>query len=192
MRVLGWVLALALALTASIGSRPGRWVRATIQCPTVGMATDVEHPAPRVNRTADLFRRVGARIVLLVGGVPMRGRGSPLTGSGVPAAAPSIIRSQIGAARRAVGVIRSQPAFSPSGSGFTPPNESSYRGVKLFGVSAALGAILPAVRCGFAAGGAAFRRSPAGDQTRLDRSRQSSTGVSAPYRAAISAGSGSS
>jgi hypothetical protein len=139
MRVLGWVLAGALAVTPGIGSRPGRWVRAGIQCPTVGTVTGVEHPAPRVNGTVDRFRRVGARIVLPVGGVPMRGWGRLRTGSGVPAAGPLIIPSRIGEVRLGAGVIRSQPVLSPSGSGFTPPNEIAYRGVKLPRVSAAFG-----------------------------------------------------
>ena len=49
MRVLGWVLAGALALTARSGSRPRRWVRARIQCPTVGTVTGVEHPSHQRN-----------------------------------------------------------------------------------------------------------------------------------------------
>jgi len=78
---------------------------------------------------------------------------------------------------------------------FSLPYKSSYRAVKLPRGSAAFG-------CGaepIYRRGAVFERSPAGDQTRLDRSRrnrparsrQSSTEVSAPYRATISAGSGS-
>ena len=106
MRVLGLVLAGALALTAPIGVQPGRWGRARIQCPTVGTVTGVEHPAPRTNGTADRFRHVGVRIVLPAGGPAVWGRGSPLTGSGVPAVAPSIILSQIGEAQPAAGVIR--------------------------------------------------------------------------------------
>ena len=90
------------------GPRPGRWVQAGIQCPTVGTVTGVEHPAPRANGTADRFRRVGARIVFPAGGPAVRGRGSRLTGSGAPAAAPSIIPSPIGAGRLGVGVTHSQ------------------------------------------------------------------------------------
>jgi hypothetical protein len=140
MRVLGLVLAGALALTASVGvSRPGRWVQAGIQCPTVGTVTGVEHPAPRANGTADRFRRIGVRIVLSAGGPAVGGRGCPRTGSGVPAAAPLIIPLQIGEVRPGAGAIRSQPVLGPSGSGFTPPNEISCRGVKLPRVSAAFG-----------------------------------------------------
>ena len=82
MRVLGWVSAGALALTASIGVQAGRWVQAGIQCPTVGTVTGVEHPAPRANGTADRFRRVGARIVFPAGGPAVRGRGPHLLGLG--------------------------------------------------------------------------------------------------------------
>src|SRR5262249_36981748 len=99
-------------------SRPDRWVQAGIQCPTVGTVTGVKHPAPRLNGTADRVRRVGARIVVLVGGVPIQG-GRPTGAGGRPAGA-SIILSQIGEVRPAAGVIHSQPELSPSGSGFTP------------------------------------------------------------------------
>jgi hypothetical protein len=109
MRILGLILAGALALTASMGVQAtGRWVRAGIQCPTVGTVTGVEHPAARANGTADRFRRVGARIVLPAGGPAVRGPVSPLTGSGTPAAAPSIIPLQIGEARPVAGVTHSQ------------------------------------------------------------------------------------
>ena len=64
------------------GPRPGRWVQAGIQCPTVGTVTGVEHPAPRANGTADRFRRVGARIVFPAGGPAVRGRGPHLLGLG--------------------------------------------------------------------------------------------------------------
>jgi hypothetical protein len=73
----------------------------------VGTVTGVERPTPRVNGAADRFRRVGARIVLLVVGVPIRGWASPRTGSGVPRAGRLIIRSQTGVARRAAGVTPS-------------------------------------------------------------------------------------
>ena len=102
MRVLGWVLALALALTASIGSRPGRWVRATIQCPTAGTGTGDEFPIPRANGKGRA-RRVGFRTVFWAGVVPIRGRGCLPTGSGVPAVAPLIILSRIGAVRLGAG-----------------------------------------------------------------------------------------
>jgi hypothetical protein len=72
----------------------------------VGTVTGVEHPTPRINGTADRFRHVGARIVLLVGGVPIRGWASPRIGPGVPRAGRLTIRSQTGVARRAAGVIR--------------------------------------------------------------------------------------
>ena len=103
------------------------------------MVTGVEHPAPRANGTADRFRRVGGRAVLLAGGLAVRGPASRLTGSGVLRAGLLIIRSQTGAARRAAGVIHSHPVLSPSGSGFTPRNEISYRGVKPPRVSAGFG-----------------------------------------------------
>jgi hypothetical protein len=93
--------------------------------------TGVEHPAPRANGTADRFRRVGGRAVLLVGRLAVWGPVSPLIGSGVPAAGPSIIPLRIGEARPVAGVIHSRFVLSPSGSGFNPPNEISYRGVKL-------------------------------------------------------------
>src|SRR5215469_11426252 len=114
----------------------------------VGTVTGVEHPTPCINGTADRFRRVGARIVLLVGGVPIRDRASPRTGSGVPRVGPLIIRSQTGVARRAAGVIRNlrpRPCFSP-------PYEISYRAVKLPRVCASFGDALPAARSRFAAG----------------------------------------
>ena len=54
--------------------------------------------------------------------------------------APSIIRSLIGEVRLGAGVIRSQPAaLSLAGSGFGPPSEISYRGLKLSRVPAAFG-----------------------------------------------------
>jgi hypothetical protein len=54
---------------------PGRVAGSELvsKCRMVGTVTGVERPTPRVNLTADRFRRVGARIVLLVGGVPIRG-----------------------------------------------------------------------------------------------------------------------
>ena len=146
MRVLGWVSAGALALTASIGVQAGRWVQAGIQCPTVGTVTGVEHPAPRANGTADRFRSVGARIVLPAGRPAVRGPVSPLTGSGVPAAGPSIIPLRTGEGQPVAGVIHSRLVLSASASGFTPPDEMSYRAVKLHRVSAALGA--SELRCG--------------------------------------------
>jgi hypothetical protein len=107
--------------------------------------TGVEHLAPRLNRTADRFRVAGGRTVLAAGGFAVRGRGCLRTGSGVPAAGPSIILSRIGEVRLGAGVIHSQPVPSPSGSGFAPPYETSYRGLKLRRISAALEAL---VSCG--------------------------------------------
>ena len=101
--------------------------------------TGVEHPAPRVNGAADRFRGTGGRTVLPAAGFAVRGRRYLRTGSGVPAVAPSIILSQIGEVRLGAGVIRSQSVLSLSGSGFGPPYEISYRGLKLPRVSAALG-----------------------------------------------------
>ena len=64
---------------------------------------------------------------------------SPLTGSGVPAAAPSIIPLLIGAVQPVAGAIHSRLVLSPSGSGFSPPYEISYRDLKLPRVSAVFG-----------------------------------------------------
>src|SRR5215467_5358551 len=156
MRVLGLVLAGALALMPLQRSRPRHWVRAGIQCPMVGTVTGDEHPTPRINGTADRFRRVGARIVLLVGGVPNRGWASPRTGSGVPRAGPLIIRSQTGAARRAAGVIRNSipsARFQSALRDFIPRCETSLS-------SCRVGALLPATRGRFALGDAAFQMSP--------------------------------
>jgi hypothetical protein len=104
----------------------------------VGTVTGVEHPPPRVNGTADRFRRVGARIVLPAGGPAVRGPVSPVTGSGVPAAGPLIIPLRIGEARPVAGVIHSLLMRSPFGSGFSLPYEISYRRLKLPRVSAPL------------------------------------------------------
>src|SRR5215468_6826238 len=103
----------------------------------VGTVTGIEQPAPRANRTVDRFPRVGVRIVFPAGELAVRGPVSPFTGPGVPVAAPSIIPLQIGEVRLGVGVIRSQLVLSPSGSGFSPHNEISYRGMKLCRYSAA-------------------------------------------------------
>jgi hypothetical protein len=86
--------------------------------------------------------------ILPVGGFAVRGRVFLPIGSGVRRAGPLIILSQTGAGRPAAGAIHSRLVLSLSGSGFTPPYEISYRGVKLPRVSAAVGAILPAVRGG--------------------------------------------
>ena len=102
-------------------------------------------PGPSRQWNGGWFRAVGGRMVLLVGGRAVRGRGCPRTGSGVPAAGPLIILSQIGEVRLGAGVIRSQPVLSPSGSGFAPPNEISYRAVKLLKVPAAFGRLY--LRC---------------------------------------------
>src|SRR5262249_8599434 len=143
-----------------LGSRPGRWVRTTIQCPTVGTVTGDKHPPPRLNGTADRFRVIGARTGGLGGGFAVWGRASLLPGSTFPGAQSLIIRWQTGAGRPATRVVRSQPMLSSCGSGFSPPYEISYRVVKLPRVPAALGAILPAARGRFPAGGATFGRSP--------------------------------
>ena len=119
----------------------------------VGTVTGAEYPALRVNQTVERFRRVGVRIVLPAVWFAVRGRGYRLTGSGVRAAGPLIILSQIGEVRPGAGVIRSQPVLSPSGSGFSPPYEISYRGLKLPRVSAAFGVLLPAAWGRFVAGG---------------------------------------
>ena len=92
-------------------------------------------------------------------------------------------------------VVRALPPYR----GFSPPNQISYRGVKLPRVFAASEAVPAAVRGRLAAGGAAFESSPAGNQTppgplapgQTSRPRQSGTERSEPCRAAISAGSGS-
>jgi hypothetical protein len=109
MRVLGWVLAGALALTTPIVVQAGSLGPGYIQCQTVGTVTGVEHPLPRTNGTADGFRVTERRTVFPAGGFAVRGRGCLRTGSGVPAAGPLIIPLPIGEARRVAGVIRSQP-----------------------------------------------------------------------------------
>ena len=68
-------------------------------------------------------------------------------------AGPSIIPLRIGEARPVAGVIHSRLVLSPSGVGFSPPYEISYRGVKLPRVSAALRPLLRAALGRFAAGG---------------------------------------
>ena len=108
--------------------------------------TGVEHPAHRINRTVHRFRVTGFRTVPPVGGFAVRGQGCLRTGSGVPAAGPSIIPLRIGEARRVAGVIHSRLVLSPSGSGFSPPQDISYRAVKLPSVSAAFGRFY--LRCG--------------------------------------------
>jgi hypothetical protein len=119
MRVLGLVLAGALALTAPKGVQAGSLGPGSyIQCLAVGTVTGVEPPVPRANGTADRFRRVGARIVLLVDGVPMAGPGFRLIGSTFPGAQSLITPSQIGEARPVAGVIRSQPGARPLWLGF--------------------------------------------------------------------------
>jgi hypothetical protein len=59
-------------------------------------------------------RRIGGRMVIMAGGVPMAGREFPPIGSGVPTAGPLIIPSQIGEARRAGGVIPSGAVYIPA------------------------------------------------------------------------------
>jgi len=101
-------------------------VRAGIQCPTVGTVTGAEHPAPRANGTADGFRDVRGRMVLLAGGLAVRGRGSLLTGCGVQAAAPLITRSPIGEGRLGAGVIRSSVPGGPNGNGSRRAGEKAW------------------------------------------------------------------
>src|SRR6516164_8266597 len=117
------------------------------------MATGAEHPAPRANGTAGGFRVIGGRTARLADGALVWCRVSLPIGSGVPAAGPLIIPLRIGKARPVAGVIHNRLVLSPSGSGFTPPNEISYRGVKLPKVCAAFGSLLAAVRGRLAAGG---------------------------------------
>ena len=107
-----------------------------------------------------VFRVTGFRTVLLADGSAVRCLGCR-TGSGSPAAPSSIIPFQTGAARLTAGVIHSQLVLIPSGSGLTPPNEISYRGVKLPRFSAAFGPLVGAAWARFAAGGPASR---GGDQ----------------------------
>ena len=108
MRVLGSVLSGALALITSIEVQAGSLGPSYHPMPNVGTVTGVEHPAPRVNGTADRFRRIGFTMVLPAGGPAVRRGGSPPIGSGVPRAGLSIIRSRIGEARPVAGVIHSQ------------------------------------------------------------------------------------
>jgi len=90
-------------------------------------------------------------------------------GSGVPAAGPLIIPLRIGKARPVAGVIHNRLVLSPSGSGFTPPNEISYRGVKLPKVCAAFRRFLAAAEGEFAADGPASRGEPPGFRRRAYR-----------------------
>jgi len=114
MRVLGLVLAGALALTASIGVHAGSLGPGSYTMPRVGTVTGVKHPVPRANGTADQFRVSGVRTVLPAGGFAVRGRGCLRTGSTFPGAQSLMILSQIGEARPAAGVIRSRGVRSPS------------------------------------------------------------------------------
>jgi hypothetical protein len=108
MRVLGLVLAGALALTAPIGVQAGSLGPVWYPMPRGWDGDWRQAPGPRVNGTADRFRRVGGRMVLLVRGPAVRGRGSPLTGSTFPGAQSLMILSQIGEAPPAAGVIHSR------------------------------------------------------------------------------------
>ena len=141
MRVLGLGLATALALSTPTLAQ-------TWQPMPNGWNGDW-HRTPGVSRT-------GFRTVLLADGSAVRCLWCRRIGSGSLAAPFSIIPSQTGAALPVAGVIHSRLVLSPSSSGFIPPCEISYRGVKLPRVPAALGAILPAVRGRFAAGGGQF------------------------------------
>jgi hypothetical protein len=109
MRVLGWVLAGALARTASIGVQAGSLGPGWYPMPNGWNGDWRRAPAPQANGTADRFRRFGVRIVLPAGGPAVRGPVSQLTGSGVPAPPPSIIPLRTGAGRPAAGAIHSQP-----------------------------------------------------------------------------------
>jgi hypothetical protein len=139
MRVLGWMLAGALALTAPTPVQAGSLGPGWYPMPNGWDGDWRRAPAPSRQWNGGRFRSVGARIVFPAGGPAVRGQGSLHTGLGVPAAPPSIIRLRIGEARPVAGVIRSRLVLSPSGSGFSRRNEISYRGVKLPRVAAALG-----------------------------------------------------
>src|SRR6516225_6058451 len=76
--------------------------------------------------------------------------------------------------RLGAGVIRSQSVLSLAGSGFGPPSRDLIPRFETFQGSCGFRALSAAALDGFAAGGAAFRRSPARDQTRLNRSRRNS------------------
>ena len=70
-------------------------------------------PGPSHQWNGGRFRRVGGRIVLLVGRVLMAGPGSRLIGSTFPGAQSLMILSQTGAARPAAGVIHSRELEAP-------------------------------------------------------------------------------
>jgi|SRR6516225_4364939 hypothetical protein len=180
MRVLGLALAGALVLTARLGSRLVRWdqrwgTAMRVRCPALckygvavvrtgirrlldGAVGGTRDPITRGSGTADGFRVTWFRTVLPAGGFAVRGRGCRRTGSWVRAAGRLIIPLLIGEVRPGAGVTRSQPVLNPSGSGFIPPNEISYRAMKLPRVSAAFGPLVGAAWGRFAAGGVAFAR----------------------------------
>ena len=180
MRVLGLALAGALVLTARLGSRLVRWdqrwgTAMRVRCPALckygvavvrtgirrlldGAVGGTRDPITRGSGTADGFRVTWFRTVLPAGGFAVRGRGCRRTGSWVRAAGRLIIPLLIGEVRPGAGVTRSQPVLNPSGSGFIPPNEISYRAMKLPRVSAAFGPLEGAVGRPICAGGAAFSR----------------------------------
>jgi len=87
--------------------------RAGIRHPMVGAAPRTKYPVTRANGTADLFPRIGGRMVGPAGGVGIPGRGSRPTGSGGPAAGRSITRSRIGEAPPGDGVIPKQQSNPP-------------------------------------------------------------------------------
>ena len=151
MRVLGLVLAGALALTASIGVQAGSLGPGYYPMPN-GWNGDW-HRTPGVSRDRVPNGSPGRWLCCSVPGVPYW--------VWSPAAPSSIIPFQTGAARLTAGVIHSQLVLIPSGSGLTPPNEISYRGVKLPRFSAAFGPLVGAAWARFAAGGPASR---GGDQ----------------------------
>jgi hypothetical protein len=128
MRVVRVALAGVLALSApvmahsaSLGSNLGQAM--TGPAPGVIQVGNGSnwHPAPGGGAVVGA-RRIRDRTVLMAGGVPMAGRRSLITGSTFLGAQSLMIHSQIGEARAAAGVIRSQPsgrrkpAFSVFGS----------------------------------------------------------------------------
>jgi hypothetical protein len=139
MRVLGLALAGTLALTAPIGVQAGSLGPGSYSMPNGWDGDWRRAPGPSRQWSGGSVSPRWCPNCPAGGGACCPGPGAPLTGSGVSAAAPSIILSQTGEVRLGAGVIRSQPVLGPSGSGFTPTYEISYRGVKLSWVPAAFG-----------------------------------------------------
>ena len=108
MRVLGWVLAGALALTASIGVQAGSLVPGWYPMPNGWDGDWRRAPSPSRQWNGGPASPRWCPNCLPGGWACCPGPGSPLTGSGAPAAAPSIIPSPIGAGRLGVGVTHSQ------------------------------------------------------------------------------------